>query len=92
MLHGHEQDRYEKLVGDISARLRKVCADLSDEQFSALVHDIARMTTRFHEINQDPLMLRALPSFDLPVAQPPVIAAPQPEIVPPVPLPPITNA
>jgi len=42
-------DRLQALAADISARLRRVCAHLSDEEFSALVMDIAQVTLRYEE-------------------------------------------
>ena len=41
--------RAEQLRGDIAARLRRVCAHLSDEQFAELVHRIADVTLRYEE-------------------------------------------
>jgi hypothetical protein len=41
--------RLERLAADISERLRRVCSHLSEEEFSVLVHDIARTTMRFEE-------------------------------------------
>jgi len=37
----------EHIKADIRARLRGVCAHLSDEQFAALVDDIADVTLRY---------------------------------------------
>ena len=37
----------QRLVADIAARLRNSCADLSDEEFSKLVLDIAQRRLRF---------------------------------------------
>jgi len=69
----YERERHERLVADLSARLRRACAHLSDEQFGALVRDIARVTVRFHEIEANPLLLRPVPPADLPVAPPPPV-------------------
>jgi hypothetical protein len=69
----YDQERDERLVADLSARLRRACAHLSDEQFGALVRDIARVTVRFHEIEANPLLLRPVQTGDLPVALPPPV-------------------
>jgi hypothetical protein len=37
----------QRLVADVAARLRKVCAHLPDEEFAALVLDIATRRQRF---------------------------------------------
>ena len=42
-------DRAEQLRSDISARLRRVCTHLSDEQFAELVADIAEVTLKYEE-------------------------------------------
>ena len=42
--------RLDALVVDISARLRGVCANLSEADFNALVLSIARTSVRFEEI------------------------------------------
>jgi len=39
----------EHLKADISARLRRVCAHLTDEQFAGLVDDIAAVTLKYEE-------------------------------------------
>ena len=44
------QERIAALTADISARLRRPCADMPDDQFSAMVLDIALMQLRFREI------------------------------------------
>ena len=37
----------QALTADVSARLRRVCGHLSDEEFSALVLDVARVRIRY---------------------------------------------
>jgi hypothetical protein len=39
--------RADQLKADISARLRRVCSHLTDEQFAALVDDVAQVTLRY---------------------------------------------
>jgi hypothetical protein len=39
---------------DISARLRDACAHLTEDEFDALVEEIARMRLRFDEIEAKP--------------------------------------
>jgi hypothetical protein len=39
--------RREELIVDISTRLRRVCRDMADDQFSALVRNIARVTQKY---------------------------------------------
>ena len=39
--------RLEQLRANISARLRRVCTHLSDEQFAELVDDIADVTLKY---------------------------------------------
>jgi hypothetical protein len=41
--------RAEELRSDIAARLRRVCSNLSDEQFAALVHEIADVKLRYED-------------------------------------------
>ena len=41
--------RIEQLKADIGARLRRVCADLTDEQFAGLIDDIAAVTVKYEE-------------------------------------------
>ena len=41
--------RFEEVSADIAARLRRVCSNLSDEQFSALVHEIADVKLRYED-------------------------------------------
>ena len=36
-------------IADIAARLRRVCAQLPDEEFSALVLDMARVRMRYEQ-------------------------------------------
>ena len=42
-----ETDELERLIADIAARLRGVCAQLPEAEFSALVLDIARVRMRY---------------------------------------------
>ena len=46
-MEGWRAEELQRLVADIAARLRKACAHLSDEEFSALVMDIAMRRLRF---------------------------------------------
>jgi hypothetical protein len=39
--------RKEALIAEISARLRRVCQHMTDEQFAAMVRDIARITHKY---------------------------------------------
>lgn len=39
----------KRLAADISARLRRVCAHLPEDEFSALVLDIARIRLRYEQ-------------------------------------------
>lgn len=41
---------FHELTAQIAARLRGVCTAMSDDEFGALVTDIARMKLRFAEI------------------------------------------
>jgi hypothetical protein len=45
-----EAQRLQALTADISARLRKVCGDLSDQEFSDLVLDIAQVRLRYEDV------------------------------------------
>jgi hypothetical protein len=63
-----ERERHEQLVSDLSARLRKACGHLSDDEFSALAHDIARVTTRFRQIEQMPGLCRTFEQHELALA------------------------
>jgi len=49
-----EAAELQQHIADIAARLRRVCAQLPDEEFSALVLDIARVRMR-HEQRVTPL-------------------------------------
>ena len=51
---GERDDPPQQLAADIAARLRGVCSDLTDEQFSELVTDIARMKLRFEALEDLP--------------------------------------
>jgi hypothetical protein len=65
-MEGREGDEYQKLVTDLSARLRRACSHLSDAEFSTLVHDIARVSLRIREIDQDSALLRPIALYDVP--------------------------
>lgn len=54
-------ERLQQLAADIAARLRSVCSSLTDEQFSELVMDIARMKIRFEVLEDLPGGLSPLP-------------------------------
>ena len=41
-----EVEELQRLTADVAARLRKACAHLSDDEFSALVLDVARRRMR----------------------------------------------
>ena len=51
---GTDTPRVDQLKGEISARLRRVCSHLTDEQFAALVDDIAHVTLRYEMPGQTP--------------------------------------
>ena len=53
-------ERHEQLVADVAARLQRVCSHLSDDDFTRLVQDIARMAERFREIDADPRFWHAV--------------------------------
>ena len=53
-------ERVQQLAADIAARLRGVCDGLTDEQFSELVMDIARMKLHFEVLEDLPGGLRPL--------------------------------
>jgi hypothetical protein len=55
--------RREDLVAEISARLRRVCRHMTDEEFAAMVRDIARVTHKY-EGRVTPLTLESV--LDLP--------------------------
>ena len=44
-----EAQELQRLTANISARLRKVCAHLPDDEFSELVVDIVRVRLRYEE-------------------------------------------
>lgn len=44
-----EAARFAQLKANISNRLRRVCAHLTDEQFDELVRDVAEVTLRYEE-------------------------------------------
>ena len=46
---GTNAARADQLKADISKRLRRVCSHLTDEQFDALVDDIAAVTAKYEE-------------------------------------------
>jgi len=50
----HDARRASQLKADISRRLRHVCAHLTDDQFAALVDDIAQVTLRYETPGQTP--------------------------------------
>ena len=72
----YEQERYERLVGDLSARLRKACGHLSDDEFGALVGDIARVTMHFSEIDRRPDLWHIVGQHELSLAPLPEMPAP----------------
>src|SRR5688500_12610884 len=41
------------LVGDISSRLGRPCGHLGDDEFAALVLDVARMRARFQRLDRE---------------------------------------
>ena len=45
----HDPERLDQLRAHISARLRRVCTHLSDEQFAELVDDIADVTLKYDD-------------------------------------------
>ena len=73
-----ERDEYRTLVSDLSARLRRACGYLSDDEFSALVHRIAQVTMRLRSFDGNPLLLRPIRGSDLTVAPPSENDAPRP--------------
>lgn len=42
-----EPTRREQLLVGIATRLRRMCADMPPEHFEPMVHDIARITSRY---------------------------------------------
>jgi hypothetical protein len=40
-----------ELVADISARLRRACSHFADDDYAALVLDVARTRVRFHRLD-----------------------------------------
>ena len=44
-----ETGELQRLTADIAARLHRVCSELPDEEFSALVLEIARVRMRYEE-------------------------------------------
>jgi hypothetical protein len=44
---GMSSRRNEELIAEISARLRRVCQHMTDEEFAAMVRDIARVTHKY---------------------------------------------
>ena len=42
-------ERLDQLRAEISARIRRVCGHLSEDQFDKLVRDIAAVTLKFDE-------------------------------------------
>jgi len=63
-----DRERYDRLVADLSTRLRRSCAHLPDDEFDAPVHKIARVTARFWEIEANPAFWRSLDSKSVPLA------------------------
>ena len=47
----HPQEHVLALVADISARLRRACSHLGDDEFGALVLDVARTHVRFSRLD-----------------------------------------
>jgi hypothetical protein len=45
----HDPARLDQLRAEISARIRRVCAHLSEDQFDELVRDIATVTLKYDE-------------------------------------------
>ena len=72
MTHDDEPARRDRPmtepIADLSARLRRACADMPDDDFSALVQDVARMAVRLREIDEDPTLWRPATSKGAPVA------------------------
>lgn len=54
--------RVDQLRSEISDRLRRVCAHLSDEQFAELVRDIADVTLEYEERPPSPAPANVPPS------------------------------
>lgn len=44
-----EARELQRLTADISARIRRVCAHMPDDEFAALVMDIARVRLRYEQ-------------------------------------------
>jgi hypothetical protein len=55
-----DTDPFDAYVTEIAARLRRVCDTLPDDEFNALVQDIARMRMRLEVLEDLPDGLRPL--------------------------------
>jgi hypothetical protein len=63
-----DRERYDRLVVDLSTRLRRACAHMPDAEYGALVDRIAQVTARFWAIEANPAFWRSLDSKSLPLA------------------------